>query len=181
MELISEHYLYAFMHDMALHSLIIWSNARLNFIVVYNWWKSFLLGLYGWCNECIRINWCGGMDVEKNVHGIPEDNKKDMLVIVAPSSTAEYHRWPYSRLREQSIPSETEISDSWKEQLHFMASIFQDRAIKLKNWLRQLKWKKILEIFSLSCVILVVWMVFAIPTIFYLTGKTSEVCHVWQG
>ena len=36
------------------------------------------------------------MDVEKNVHGMPEesDDKKDVLVIDAPSSTAEYHRWP---------------------------------------------------------------------------------------
>lgn len=116
------------------------------------------------------------MEVEKNVHGKPGDDK-DVLVIDAPSSTAEYHRWSYFRLREQAEPvsSEMEYSDSWKEKNHLMASIFGDRAIKLKNWLQQLKWKKVLEIFSLSCTILVVWTVFALPTIFYFIGITKEV------
>ena len=106
------------------------------------------------------------MEVENIVHKTMI--QEDALIIDAPSSTAEYHRWPDSGLEEQPLLSETENPDSWKEKLHFMVSRFQDRAIKLKNWSRQLKWKKILEIFSLSCIILIVWIVFIIPAIFSL-------------
>ena len=109
------------------------------------------------------------MEVEK-------EDDKDVLVIDAASSTAGYHRWPYSRLRSREHPmlSEMEFSGSWTEKLHVMAE-------KLKKWLLQRKWKKILEIFSLSCIVLMIWLVYAIPTSFYLigqkAGQTNEVCH----
>ena len=57
---------------------------------------------------------------------------------------------------------------------------FQERATKFKaNWLQK-KWKKLMEILLLSCVILVVWMVFTVAPaiVFALTSANDhEVCN----
>ena len=119
------------------------------------------------------------MEVENNAHEMLEDNKTSVLVIDAPSSTAEYHRWPTSGLGSgEHMPSEAaKKPNSWKE--FFTLSRFQDRAKEVKAWLQQLKWKKILEVISLTCVILIVWIVFTIPAIIFAVTPvtTNEVYH----
>ena len=69
-------------------------------------------------------------------------------------------------------------SDSWKERMYFIMSRLQDRAMKFKGHLQQLKQKKklrSLEVILLSSVILVIWMIFTAPTIvFVLLSETDS-------
>lgn len=114
---------------------------------------------------------------ENNVRGVSEDNGTSVLVIDASSSTADDHHWPNSELGEHSTPSEIHKSESWKEKIHFSASRFQDRASEFKaSLLQKKKWKKFLEILSLSCTILVVWTVYTIPTIIFVLTSANKVC-----
>ena len=109
------------------------------------------------------------MELENNVCGMLEDSETSVVAIDAPSSTADNHHsttGPNSGLGENP---EIEKLDTWKEN-------FLDRAIQFKSsWLQKQKWKKLLEFFSLSSVILVVCIVFIIPTIiFALTPTTTN-------
>ena len=106
-----------------------------------------------------------------------EDSETNVVVIDAPSLTADNHHSLDSGSEEHP---EIEKLDTWKE-------IFQDKAIQFKSsWLQKQKWKKLLEIFSLSCVILIICIVFIIPTIIFVLkpATTNEVCclhgHQWR-
>ena len=105
-------------------------------------------------------------------HGMPEGNESSVLTINAPSLTAEYrHQRPKSGPEEKPEHSEMENSNTRKEELHSMIC---------RSWLWQLKWKKILEVISLSCIIITIWVVFMIPSIiFAVTFPTAkEVSHI---
>ena len=109
------------------------------------------------------------IEIENNVCRMSEDSEISVVAIDAPSSTADNH---HSRDSGSGDHPEIEKPDTWKVNFH-------NRAIQFKsNWLQKQKWKKLLEVFSLSCVILIVCMVFIIPTIiFALTPTTTnEVC-----
>ena len=112
------------------------------------------------------------------------ENNIGLVIIEAPSSTAadDYH-WPDSEVGEQLfVPYENmDRFDSWKERIHLMMSRFQDRATKLifKGHLQQLKQKKklfnSLEVILLSCLILIIWIIFTTPTMVFTLSSATEV------
>ena len=114
---------------------------------------------------------------ENSVRGMPEDNETSVVIIDAPSSTADYHHLPNSGIGGHTVPSETEKSDCQKTALDLMTSKPQERV--KATWMQVLekKWKKVLEVLFLGSVTLVICVVFCIPTIvFILTPrKTNEV------
>ena len=114
---------------------------------------------------------------ESSVHGILEDDERRVVIIDAPSSTADYHHQPNSGIGEHTVPSETEKSDCQKSALDSMTSKPQDRV--KATWMQVLekKWKKALEVFLLGCVTLVIGIVFSVPTIVFVVTprRTNEV------
>ena len=114
---------------------------------------------------------------DNSVRRMPEDNKTSVVIIDAPSSTADYHHQPNSGIGEHTVPSETEKSDCQKLTLDFMTSKPQDRV--KATWMQVLekKWKKALEVFLLGCVTLVIGVLFSVPTIIFVVTprKTNEV------
>ena len=114
---------------------------------------------------------------ESSVCGMPEDNKTSVVIIDAPSSTADNHHLPNSGLGERTVSSETEKSDCQKSALDSMTSKPQDRV--KATWMQVLekKWKKALEVFLLGCVTLVIGVLFTVPTIVFVVTprKTNEV------
>ena len=114
---------------------------------------------------------------ESSVRGILEDDETRVVLIDAPSSTADYHHQPNSGIGEHTVPSEIEKSDCQKTALDLMTSKPQDRV--KATWMQVLekKWKKALEVFLLGCVTLVIGVVFTVPSIvFVLTPRrTNEV------
>ena len=110
---------------------------------------------------------------------MPEGNDINVLTIDAPLSTVEYHQWPKSGPEGKPV-KHSEI-ENWKEGLHSMICRFQVRATEFKNnWLWQLKWKKILEVISLTCTIITVWVMFMIPSIIFAVkfSTAKEVSHI---
>ena len=114
---------------------------------------------------------------ENSVHGILEDDETSVVIIDAPSSTADYHHQPNSGIGEHTVPSEAEKSDCQKTALDSMTSKPQDRV--KATWMQVLekKWKKALEVFLLGCVTVMIGVLFTVPTIVFVATprKTNEV------
>ena len=125
------------------------------------------------------------IDLANCMHSVKMETESniDLVIIEAPSSTAadDYH-WPDSEVGEQlSVPYENmDRFDSWKERIHSMMSRFQDRATKFifKGHLQQLKQNKklfSLEVILLSCLILIIWIIFTTPTMVFTLSSATEV------